>query len=147
MRGRSLLRLGGSCVDQLTFFPKVLIAGCGNCICKGCLLGRSGRCPHGSCFDDKRAKENPYDKAHPGDPPRKLWSNWKTDQAYWCRGGTCYPAYQCEEYIQYQGSKVHSCLEANVQVYQDGYISCSLLYCGGCEECYERFEERLEAKG
>ena len=46
--------------------------------------------------------------------------------------------------MEYQRDKavVRSCLDANVVVYQDGYIQCSIIESVGCEECYRRFEEK-----
>lgn len=36
------------------------------------------------------------------------------------------------------------CLEAQIEKYEDGYILCPILWCGGsCEECYETFERRM----
>lgn len=70
-------------IDIPTHFS---IFGCADCVCKTCLMWWSSRCPHGECYDEYRAKVIPYDKAHPNEPPRTTWSNWKTDQAYWCRG-------------------------------------------------------------
>ncbi len=124
------------------------IGGCGNCLCKECLLGRSGRCPYGSCYDNWRNKHKPYDKEYPNNPPRTLWTNWKTDQGFWCRGGIFYPADMCSEYIRFDKSKTYikECLEANVKVYQDGYISCSLIECLGCEYCYNRLMEKMEVE-
>jgi len=123
------------------------VAGCGSCRCRSCMLWWSGRCPHGECYDDFRAKEQPYNEVHPNLPPRTGWSNWKQDQAYWCRGGVFYPQSSCEHYVPYEGSKVKSCLEANVQMFQDGYIQCSIVDSVGCAECYKRLEnsrQRLE---
>lgn len=35
------------------------------------------------------------------------------------------------------------CLEAQIEKYEDGYVLCPILWCGGsCEECYEIFERR-----
>ena len=125
---------------------KMSIAGCGNCVCRTCLKWWSNRCPHGECFDDWRAAYEPYDAAHPNDPPRTGWSNWKTDQAYWCRGGVCYPQERCEHYIQYDktATKVKSCLCGNVTIFQDGYIQCSLIDSVGCEDCYKRLADKLQ---
>ena len=39
---------------------------------------------------------------------------------------------------------VRDCLDAVVTVYQDGFIRCSIVDNIGCEECYRRFEERME---
>ena len=116
---------------------------CSDCICSSCLLKQSGRCPHGSCYDDLRAVINPYDKAHPDKPPRTGWSNWKTDQAFWCRGGIFYPAKSCVNYIKYTGCRVEECINAPVVIFQDGYISCSLVECIGCKTCYERFVKKM----
>lgn len=117
---------------------------CGACVCRSCLYWWSGRCPFGCCYDDKRAEENPYDKAHLDRPPRTAWSDWNKagERAYWCRGGTFYPVRYCERFVKYKGCVVKECLEANVVVYQDGYIDCSLLENRGCEECYRRFCEK-----
>lgn len=35
---------------------------------------------------------------------------------------------------------------SNVQVFQDGYIQCSIIDSIGCKECYQRFAERQAAK-
>lgn len=38
---------------------------------------------------------------------------------------------------------IEECLEAIIKRFEDGYILCPLLWCGGsCEECYEIFERR-----
>jgi hypothetical protein len=116
------------------------------CICEKCLYHWSGRCPYGSCYDDLRAKINPYDKAHPGEPPRTSWSSWREDQAAWCRGGIFYQSHDCDKFVEYTGSTVKECLEANVQIYQDGYIHCSLVESVGCEECMRRFEGKQAKK-
>ncbi|MDD3338452.1 MAG: hypothetical protein PHS82_06295 [Lachnospiraceae bacterium] len=111
-------------------------------ICNRCLYWWSSRCPYGKCYDDHRSKISPYDKAHPDRPPRTAWSNWKTDQAYWCRGGIFHPTIHCEHFIKYSGQQVKECLKANVSVFQDGYIGCSLVEKFGCEKCYEEWEEK-----
>lgn len=115
---------------------------CKPCICNSCLYWWSGRCPYGGCYDDLRARENPYDKAHPDKPPRKIWSDWNKpgEQAHWCRGGSFYPSHWCWDYVKYEGQQVRTCLECNVSVFQDGYIRCG--FPTGCEECYRRFEEK-----
>lgn len=125
-------------------FPKREWGGCGHCICKKCLLFKSGRCPYGGCYDDYRKPHKPYDKSHPDEPPRTGWSNWKNDQAAWCRGGIFYPAYECSHFIKYISEKmrVEECILANVVVFQDGYISCSIVDSIGCEECYSRMGEQ-----
>lgn len=116
------------------------------CICEKCLYYWSSRCPHGSCYDDLRAKINPYDKAHPGEPPRTYWSDWKEDQAAWCRGGIFYQTHECDSFVEYKDSTAKECLDAMVQVYQDGYVKCSLVESVGCEECMRRFEEKQVKK-
>lgn len=124
------------------------VATCGACICRTCLLWWSSRCPYGDCWDDHRAQVDPYDKAHPGAPPRTAWSDWRTEQAYWCRGGAFYPIEQCPHYVEYtaDATRVENCLVAPVVVYQDGFIRCYMVDRIGCEECYKRWEERCEAK-
>lgn len=138
----------GDAGEQLNMFDSPIsmgiYAGCYQCICRNCLMWWSSRCPYGECYDDHRAEVNPYDKAHPNEPPRTAWSNWKTDQAFWCRGGIFYPAVWCEHYVKYQGSRVEDCLGANVQRFQDGYIRCGMGDPPDCHSCYKRFEERME---
>jgi len=116
---------------------------CSKCACRSCLLWWSQRCPHGGCWDDHRAKVDPW----PGEV-RKSWTNWNLpgEQEHWCRGGAFYPTDSCLDYIEYEHDKVQvrTCLVENVQVFQDGYILCGLVNVLGCEECYRRFEERLE---
>lgn len=91
-------------------------ASCNNCICSSCMLHWSARCPYGSCYDDLRAKETPFDEAHPNRPPRTGWSRWKEEQAFWCRGGLFYPVDQCKEYVLCQNPKVQDCLMSNLGV-------------------------------
>ena len=118
------------------------------CICEKCLYYCTNRCPYGNCYDDLRAKENPYDKAHPKKTPRTSWSNWREDQAYWCRGGLFYQSYKCDRFVEYDESKtvVKDCLETVIEIYQDGYMNCSLVDSVGCQECYRRLEENIEMK-
>ena len=118
--------------------------GCSDCICKNCLYWWSSRCPYGSCYDDYRAKENPYNRAYPDKSPRKQWSDWNKqgEQEHWCRGGTVYPIRSCIHFEKYIGSRIEECLKCNVQKFQDGYISCSLIEHQGCENCYKEFLER-----
>ena len=63
---------------------RVTLGGCGDCVCKSCLLWWSQRCPYGGCYDEHRAKVDPW----PG-PVRKSWTDWNKpgEQAHWCRGG------------------------------------------------------------
>ena len=146
MSGEAVKRQIRGQIDIATFMEdsKVIVQHCGHCICRSCLLWNTGRCPYGTCYDDFRAKENPYDKAHPDKPPRKLWSNWNKpgEQAYWCRGGTFYPVKRCEKFVKYFGCEITECIKAPVAVYQDGYISCSLVDSVGYEACYREFEEK-----
>ena len=123
-----------------------VIRHCGQCICENCLYWWSSRCPYGRCYDDHRAEVDPYDKAHPDEPPRMLWSDWNKlgEQAHWCRGGNVYPVSYCEHFVKYKGQQVKDCLRAVVSVYQDGYIDCSLLTIAGCEDCYREFEREGE---
>ena len=117
---------------------------CTKCICRTCLLWWSGRCPHGGCYDDLRAKEKPWDKTHPNNPPRQSWGNWKEEQAFWCRGGVFYTTSTCEHYEKLieEGTNVRGCLGCNITQFQDGHINCSLIDTMGCEECYRRFAEK-----
>ena len=96
--------------------------------------------------DDHRANTDPYNKAHPGKPPRTYWSNWNKpgEQEHWCRGGENYPVTYCPHFVKYKGQQVKTCLKANVSVFQDGYIDCNLVESFGCEACYREFEERIE---
>ncbi len=116
--------------------------GCGQCRCDKCLYWWSSRCPYGGCYDDKRAIDDPYDRAHPNDPPRTAWSNWNKpgEQAHWCRGGSFYPTRYCERFVKYEGSVIEECTGCNIQVFQDGYISCSLKETMGCEACISQSE-------
>ena len=123
-------------LDHKTF------VGCESCVCRHCLFWWSSRCRYGECWDDHRAIIDPYDKAHPDQPLRKLWSNWDKlgEQAHWCRGGITYPIHYCKSFVKYKGQQVKTCLKANVSVFQDGYISCGIIDSVGCERCYEEFE-------
>lgn len=123
------------------------LSGCHECICRSCLLWWSSRCPYGSCYDDHMAEVNPYDKVHPG-KVRKGWTNWNNpgEQAHWCRGGTVYAHTACEHYVEYEDAKCkcQSCLKAVVEVFQDGYIKCSLIDIIGCEQCYKEYATEYE---
>ena len=131
--------------EQLTIFPEEIeFGGCSKCACRDCLMWWSARCPFGECYDDHRAEVIPYDKAHPGEPPRTTWTDWKTDQAFWCRGGVCYPQEICEHYVHYTGQTVEECLCSMVSRFQDGYILCSIIDTVGCTACYERFTKTKE---
>ena len=122
---------------------------CGNCSCKSCLYWWSSRCPHGDCYDDHRAKIEPYDKTYPDKPTRTSWSNWNKpgEQAYWCRGGIFYSANYCDHFKKYKGSKVEDCVAAPIQVFQDGFIRCSLKESIGCEVCIAQAEGKEKRNG
>lgn len=122
----------------------ISMGGCADCICRTCLMWWSDRCPMGECYDRHRAVVIPYDAMHPAEPPRTSWSEWKNDQAYWCRGGVMYPAYDCAHYVKYKGSVVMDCLLANVQKFQDGYMKCGIGENADCERCYKSFMEKME---
>lgn len=121
-----------------------IFPGCDDCICRNCLYWWSSRCPHGKCYDDKRAIDNPYNAVHPDEPPRTAWSDWARpgEQEHWCRGGLFYPVSYCKDFVKYKECKIKECLKCNVAVYQDGYIDCSLIEHHGCEACYEEFERK-----
>lgn len=123
---------------------KTSIFHCGSCVCKNCLYWWSSRCPYGKCFDDHRARIEPYEKVHPDRTPRKSWSDWDKpgEQAHWCRGGILYPVSYCEYFVKYEGSTIEDCVAAPVQTFQDGYINCSLKESIGCEECIRREEDK-----
>lgn len=126
-------------LDDFLEQEKQIFPNCTNCICFSCLY-REDRCPYGRCYDDLRAKENPYNEAHPGEAPRKSWSNWGKpgEQAHWCRGGIAYPVRWCEKFVKYMGSRVEECVGCNIVIFQDGYISCQTKERIGCEACIER---------
>lgn len=107
---------------------------CTECICRNCLYWWSSRCPHGTCYDDYRAKSDPYDKAHPDKPLRTAWSNWNKpgEQAHWCRGGILYPANYCEHFEKYTGSTIEDCVLAPIQIFQNGF-DCEWMTDTGCE--------------
>lgn len=94
---------------------------CQRCICSSCFLSVSGHCPHGTCFDDFRAINFPYDEAHPSEPPRKSWPNWATEQVFWCRGGVFYPAEHCNHYIPHNYRKLQGYPRANIIAKHKGY--------------------------
>lgn len=37
-----------------------------------------------------------------------------------------------------------SCIKANVSIFQDGYINCSMLESYGCEKCYTELETQQD---
>lgn len=120
-----------------------------NCVCKSCLYWWSSRCPYGDCYDDYRAKTDPYDKAHPDQSPRTAWSNWNKpgEQAYWCRGGMFHPVSYCKNFVKYAGSSVEDCVAAPIQVFQDGFVNCSLKDSIGCEACIAQAEGKESQNG
>lgn len=115
---------------------------CKDCYCKTCLLWWSHRCVYGKCWDDFRAKENPYNKAFPDKPPRTGWSNWNKpgEQEHWCRGGAFYPERKCDHYVEYTGCTIEDCIAAPIQLFQDGFLICTLKDSIGCEACIAREE-------
>ena len=52
----------------------------------------------------------------------------------------------CEHFVKYKGQQVKECLKANIAVFQDGYIDCSLINSIGCEQCYKELKEKIERK-
>lgn len=135
--------------DDFLNQKKPILSHCGQCVCRSCLYWWSSRCSYGDCYDDRRAEENPYDKAHPGKAPRTAWSNWNKpgEQAHWCRGGNSYPVRYCESFVKYKGSTIEDCVAALIIIFQDGYISCSTKENIGCEACMERAEGREKETG
>lgn len=114
---------------------------CSGCTCYTCLNYWSQRCPYGGCWDEYRAKYDPWKGEE-----RRSWTLWDQpgEQEHWCRGGVFYPVNECPYYELYDAEKttVRTCLFGNVKVFQDGYIQCGLVDgVFGCELCYERFEE------
>jgi len=103
-------------VTQLTIYDQhpatISVGGCGNCACKVFnCLYSTSGRCKGRC----------------------------TEQG--CKGGICYPAVPCARFVKYTSQIVKECLKANVSVFQDGYISCSLIEDYGCEKCLNEFEE------
>ena len=128
-------------------YPERTWGGCGKCLCIACLYWWSERCPYGSCWDDHRAKVNPYNTAHPLELPRTAWSDWDKpgEQAHWCRRGENYPMCdECRHYVRYEGQQIKTCLKCNVAIFQDGYIGCGMINTFGCQRCYEEWEEKVK---
>lgn len=115
------------------------LGGCGPCICKDCMRWWQGKCPHGGCYDELRAKTEPWEG-----PVRKGWTDWDLpgEQAHWCRGGVFYPAESCGDHLKYQEPVVRYCLTEAVTQWADGTIICGMADSIGCAECMRRFEER-----
>ena len=132
-------------IDMFKYLSgQISIGGCGPCVCRKCMYWWSSRCPYGSCFDDERARTDPYDKAHADKSPRTGLSNCNKpgEQAHWCRGGICYPVFYCRKFVKYEGSVIEECIGCNIQVFQDGHISCYLKDTIGCESCISENEGR-----
>ena len=119
------------------------LCGCGDCSCTTCLLYQSQRCTHGECWDDWRAKNEPW----PG-RERRAWTNWALpgEQAHWCRGGIFYGQRKCPDWIEYQREKtvVRVCFGECITQFQDGYIMCGLINLQGCEKCMEMYGPKEE---
>lgn len=116
---------------------------------RNCLYWWSNRCSYGSCYDDHRAKIEPYDKMHPGKPYRTAWSNWNKpgEQAHWCRGGMLYPVNYCEYFEKYKGSTIEDCIQVPIQIFQDGFVNCFLKDSIGCEACIAQEEGKESRNG
>lgn len=121
---------------------------CGECVCKYCLYWWSIRCPYGDCYDDYRAVIEPYDAAHPDEPPRTGWTDWNKsgEQAHWCREGFFYPTDDCEHFVQYEGQKLSSCYKEVVSEFQDGYVMCYMRNAISCESCMKEMTEKLQGR-
>lgn len=119
---------------------------CDDCICRYCLMWWKGDgCPYGTCYDDYRARTDPYINHHPA---RYLWSRSHElgEQEHWCRGGSLYPSEECEHFIQYEGQKIEQCHRASVQVFQDGSRVCCMMVNGTCEKCLTDLEGKINGK-
>ena len=120
------------------------MSNCSKCICNNCFHRQRKNCPYGLCYDDKRAVEQPYQINFVND--YRNWSdiNKPMERNHWCRNGIFYPVNKCSEFVMFKGVIVKECLKANVCIYQDGYISCSLIEGYGCENCYKEFMKKEE---
>lgn len=120
--------------------PTLSMAGCGDCMCRCCLHWWKGDCPHGECFDDYFCTVYPYRGEH------AFFSliNEGNQKEHWCRAGESWQhrEEECQHYVIYEGQIIRSCIGANVRVFQDGAIVCSIIDSVGCAECYKRLEER-----
>lgn len=118
---------------------------CSDCLCRYCLRWWQNRCPYGECYDDYRARTDPYTASH---PERHTWtdSHKPGEQEHWCRGGALYPAEDCEHYIEYEGQRIEECVKANIQVFQDGTRNCSMMVGGSCEVCLRELEKRRKVE-
>ena len=122
--------------------------GCKDC-CNRCLNWWTRKCPYGNCFDSWRSMHFPRIKIT--GEKREGWSHCDEpgEQDHWCRGGILKSvdvSKVCDSFVKYEPDKTHceTCLFANVTVFQDGYIQCSLVDSIGCEKCMEIFEDQLE---
>lgn len=117
--------------------------GCSACECKKCLHWWKGDCPNGTCYDDARAKLDPYTNHY---PKRYGWSDADKpgEQEHWCRHGAFYPVTGLPCYVKYLGGRVEPCFGPNIVRYQDGSMKCYQVDYVGCAECVRRWEERHE---
>ena len=53
-----------------------------------------------------------------------------------------YPERKCEHYVKYEGQSIEECVDANIVVFQDGYVQCTLKDAMGCDACIARAEGR-----
>jgi len=111
-------------------------------LCKYCLYWWSSRCPYGACYDDLRAKTEPYTDYY---SERHLWSDSHRpgEQEHWCRGGSFYSTEECERFVQYEGQRIEQCHKANTSVFQDGYRECGMMVNGSCERCLTEMEKEI----
>lgn len=115
---------------------------CSECICRYCLYWWFGRCKYGECYDDCRAKDDPYTKYF---PERHLWSNSHNpgEQEHWCRGGSWFVSEDCDYFEQYEGQKIEQCYRAMTSVFQDGYRICTMMVNGSCEQCLKELDRKM----
>lgn len=62
-----------------------------------------------------------------------------------CGGGAYYHALECSRYVKYVDQEIKGCLKANIGVFQDGYITCSLIENYGCEKCFAEVVNHIDA--
>lgn len=53
-----------------------------------------------------------------------------------------YPAYYCKSFTKYEGTTIEECIRAVIEVFQDGYIRCSIKDQIGCEACIDEDSHR-----
>ena len=51
-----------------------------------------------------------------------------------------YPERKCEHYVEYTGCTIEDCIAAPIQLFQDGFLICTLKDSIGCEACIAREE-------